>query len=109
MADIDYPLLPEQLPEGALHTPERKLMWAVLIDAIERVNGSHSPEPHHMGESELDALEWFMRPRQGDWLDLYSFESVCDHLGYDPESIRRGVLNSRRRGTWSKMQRMRRV
>lgn len=56
--------------------PERALLLAVLQDAIDRRD-----------------TEWFNRPGYEPY--GFSFEYVCEHLGFEPDWIRGGVLRQR--------------
>ncbi len=69
---------------------EYRLMLAVLQDAVTcwfRCNSVRNGRERRMFQ-ELSA--WFWSDDQ-DW--LYSFESICDHLGLEPNAIRRGLKN----------------
>ncbi len=86
-------LLPEQYMETfrrKLHLePEKKLMLAILEDAIacyqKYVLARDSKGKMLFAEAE----EWFAE-RGGDW--LFSFSSVCETLGFNPDYLREGLF-----------------
>jgi hypothetical protein len=67
--------------------PERRLMWAVLEDAVDcyRKNvGGAKPK------RDFDEVEsWILDP-DGDW--FFSFENICATLGIDADYLRCGLL-----------------
>lgn len=66
----------------------RRLMIAILEDALNvfcRMGGTTDVRGREMF---AEAEEWF-ESRDGDW--LFSFESVCSVLGFEPEYVRRGL------------------
>jgi hypothetical protein len=69
--------------------PEKRLMWAVLEDAVEcyrRHVGDGKGKPN----GEFDEVEsWILDP-DGDW--FFSFENICATLGIDADYLRRGLL-----------------
>ena len=73
---------------------EKKLMLAVLKDAVEclekyrRARNSSGRELYH------NALEW-VEDRNTDW--LFSFTNVCDLLGFDPDYLRESLLKREHR------------
>jgi len=86
-------LLPEQYLETfrrKLHLePEKKLMLAILEDAIACFQKYVSARD---GKGKLlfqETEEWVL-DQGGDW--LFSFANVCDILGFDPDYLRRGLL-----------------
>ena len=69
--------------------PEKKLMLAVLEDAVACFrNGLHARD-HRRRELFKDSEAW-IREENGDW--LFSFEHICDILGLDARSIRNELL-----------------
>jgi len=69
--------------------PERRLMCAVLEDAVECYR-KHFTD--HKGKSNDDFNEvesWILDP-DGDW--FFSFENICATLGIDAEYLRSGLL-----------------
>ena len=86
-------LLPEQFLETfrrKLHLePEKKLMLAVLEDAIACYQKYIFARD---GKGKLlfqDAEEW-IQERGGDW--LFSFANVCETLGFNPDYVRQGLM-----------------
>jgi hypothetical protein len=76
---------------SALKTPEVWLMVAVLEDALATLLGNGNSERFKQAKSE--AWKWFfvwVGKKYDDY--LFSFDSVCSHLGLDREFVRRGVL-----------------
>ena len=69
--------------------PEKTLMLAVLEDAIEcfqKYASSNSPKTRQLYE---EAEEWILE-QDSDW--LFSFNQVCVTLGWNPQYIRKGLL-----------------
>jgi len=63
-------------------------MIAILEDALNvycRMVGTNDVRAREMF---VEAEEWF-ESQDGDW--LFSFESVCQVLGFEPEYLRRGL------------------
>lgn len=68
--------------------PERRLLVAVLEDALHVLQtraGRHDSRARLLC---AEVLEWVARDHDGG---LYSFRSICDHLGLDAAYWRRGV------------------
>lgn len=69
--------------------PEKRLMLAVLEDAVACFrNGLHARD-HRRRELFKDSEAWIAE-ENGDW--LFSFEHICDLLGVDARSIRNELL-----------------
>jgi len=69
--------------------PERRLMWAVLEDAVVSYR-RHVGEAKGNPNGEFDEVEsWILDP-DGDW--FFSFENICATLGIDAEYLRSGLL-----------------
>ena len=85
-------LIPDQYFE-TLHSkaglkPEKRLMLAVLEDAVACFR-KHTAARSGSGKKLFaEAEEWFLE-KDGDW--SFSFESICGALGLDPEYLRRGL------------------
>ena len=86
-------ILPSQFAErGRARTPEQRLMWAVLSDALDLLLARLRP----------GALKATSRPRaiaearawveSDDTLWPFSFENICGALGLHPDWLRRRVL-----------------
>jgi hypothetical protein len=72
----------------------RRLMIAILEDALNvfcRMVGTADVRGREMF---VEAEEWF-ESRNDEW--LFSFESVCAVLGFEPEYLRRGLRAWKRR------------
>jgi hypothetical protein len=67
---------------------ERALMRAVLEDAIRCLSGEIGPV-RERPQLAAEARAWL---EASDTRWPYSFENVCDHLGFDPERLRSRVL-----------------
>jgi hypothetical protein len=87
-------LLPEQYLDTfrrKLHLePEKKLMLAVLEDAIACFQ-KYVLARDGKGKLLFQETEEWVLDGNGDW--LFSFANVCDTLGFDPEYLRRGLLD----------------
>ena len=69
--------------------PEKKLMLAVLEDAINCFQANVMAERGRRKRLFDETLDWFL-DRGDDW--LFSFESVCEILRLNPDYVRRGLL-----------------
>ncbi|HEY7165766.1 MAG TPA: hypothetical protein VIB79_14465 [Candidatus Binatia bacterium] len=87
-------LLPEQFLDTfrrKLHLePEKKLMLAVLEDAIACYQ-KYVLARDGKGKLLFQETEEWIVDGNGDW--LFSFANVCETLGFDPEYMRRGLLD----------------
>ena len=95
----------DTLRRKTLLEPEKRLMLAILEDAIncyqENLFSRRPKNKRLFDETE----EWITTPG-GDW--IFSFDNVCESLGFNPEYARRGLLrwkeiNRRKQpqsGTW---------
>jgi hypothetical protein len=85
----------ENLRSKTLFEPEKRLMLAVLEDGIY----CYFDNLHAGGSKRKrlfeDAAAWIVED-SSDW--VFSFESVCDALGLNPEYVRQGLLRWRERG-----------
>ena len=86
-------LLPTQYFENfrrkTLFEPEKRLMLAVLEDAVNSFQDNllaHSVKNKRLF---AEAEEWIVEV-DGDW--IFSFATVCETLGINPEYVRRGLL-----------------
>lgn len=68
--------------------PEKKLMLAVLGDAVACFQNYSFPCNAREEALFRDAEGWFLEEKR-EW--LFSFESICDALGFDPEYVRQGL------------------
>jgi hypothetical protein len=89
-ASIPDALLPDQyfdrLAARASDTPEKRLMFAVLLDAVIQM---HRRNTTGAVEAEL----WVRSPEAGE--SPFSFRNVCDALGIDASYLARGLLDWR--------------
>lgn len=68
--------------------PERVLMLAVLRDAVSYYQDHVSARKGPKRSLHLEAEEWILNR---DRSALFSFEVLCEALGYDPDYIRAGL------------------
>lgn len=68
---------------------QKKLMLAVLQDAVECLEKYRSSKNAIQQELYQDALNWIRDP-SSDW--LFCFTTVCDFLGFDPGYLRQSLL-----------------
>ena len=90
-ASIPDTLLPEQyfdrLAPRVCDTPEKRLMFAVLLDAVVQLQRRHSP-------AATDAEIWIRGEEDRDDAP-FSFRNVCEALALDPSYLARGLLARR--------------
>ena len=65
------------------YVPENELMRAIILRAIEDLKKG--------GELERDALD-FLYDDEDEY--VFSFYSICDHLGFDPVATRECILGA---------------
>ncbi len=78
------------------HTPEKRLLAAMLMDALLEFQKRHDTKGRRAMRAPTDARTWFFA-RDDRW--PFSFENVCLHLHLEPEAIRarlRGIEQARR-------------
>lgn len=82
-------LLPSQIAPGAAQpgVPERRLMAAVLEDAVRVYEGRCREGIYDESFAEVEA--WFAAD---DWAWPFSFVRLCDALGLDAGYLRRGLV-----------------
>jgi hypothetical protein len=68
--------------------PERVLMLAVLRDAVSCYQDHVGVRKGPKRALHLEAEEWIL---DRDRADLFSFEVLCEALGYDPDYMRAGL------------------
>ena len=68
------------------HTPEKKLIAAVLQDAIDCYFKYYSAKTRRGRRIFTEAAQWIFSQDE-DW--LFSYESICEMLKLDPDYIRR--------------------
>jgi hypothetical protein len=77
------------LRRKTLLEPEKRLMLALLEDAIHCFQNNLSAQS--IGKKKLfdEAEQWIVQ-KGTDW--IFSFDYVCDTLGFSPEYVRHGLL-----------------
>src|SRR5262245_41178317 len=70
------------------HHPSRRLLVAVLEDAVITFEKCASARDHRGRRIFLETEAWF---RSDDTAAPFSFIAVCDALGLDPEYVRSGL------------------
>jgi hypothetical protein len=97
----------ENLRRKTLLEPEKKLMLAILEDAVNCFQDNLSAQ-HGRGQKLFEEAEkWIVEPGS-DW--VFSFEHICEALGFKPEYVREGLLRWKarhratqlKRGAWGK-------
>ena len=91
-------LLPEQLAPGAVPlSPERRLLWAVLVQAVAdlHLRRNAGGRRRHGG----DPTAWFL-DRDDEW--VFGFESICDELGLDADAVRTAIFGGARTAWWGR-------
>jgi hypothetical protein len=68
--------------------PEKALMLAVLEDGVRCFQDNLSAHSEKKKKLFEEALEWLFSD-DADW--LFSFISICEALGFDPDYLRRGL------------------
>jgi hypothetical protein len=91
-------LLPSQyfdrLRRRSEYDAERRLMIAVLEDAVDVYRKQAGAREHRGRQLFADAEEW-IENRDRTW--LFSFENICDVLDIDASYVRRGLHEWKRR------------
>jgi len=86
-------LLPSQyfaiLKRKGAHEPERRLVVAVLEDAVECFQKHICARDEKARQLFVDAEEWICSEDRS-W--PFSFENVCDLLQINPQYLRRGLM-----------------
>ena len=72
------------------HTPEKKLIAAVLQDAIDCYIKHSSAKTRRGRRIFTEAAQWIFS-QEDDW--LFSYESICEMLNVDPDYIRRVLMD----------------
>jgi hypothetical protein len=79
----------DNLRRKTLFEPEKRLMLALLEDAIGCFQDNLSAQA--VGKKKLfDEAEQWIVEKDGDW--IFSFDHVCETLGFTPEYVRQGLL-----------------
>jgi hypothetical protein len=74
--------------------PEKKLMLAVLEDAIGCFQNFVCATDNRQKKWFLEAEEWFTE-EESEW--IFSFENICDVLRLDPQYLRQGLISWKRK------------
>jgi hypothetical protein len=79
----------DNLRRKSILEPEKRLMLAILEDAIDSFQDNVLAERGKAKSRFGEAQEWILQ-RDNDW--VFSFESICEELGFDPRYVRQGLL-----------------
>jgi hypothetical protein len=69
--------------------PEKKLMLAVLEDAVRCFQDNVFAQNGKRKKLFDDVEEWILE-ENSDW--IFSFENICEVLGFNPQYVRKGLL-----------------
>jgi hypothetical protein len=97
---IEHVILPSQFYDDRNcrieeAVPIRRLMHAILRDALECVAGRTGKTGFSARKTSQEALDWI---EDTDDREIFSFTSVCDSLQIDPEAVRTSLHNWRASG-----------
>src|SRR5262245_58610990 len=76
--------------------PERRLMLAILGDAIDCYQDNLLAKRGSAGRLFTEAEEWILE-KGSDW--IFSFKNICETLGFNPEHVQRGYLRCKEKKT----------
>jgi hypothetical protein len=79
----------DNLRRKSLLEPEKRLMLAILEDAVSRYQDNLLSQDKRGKRLFADAEDWFVETGS-DW--IFSFENVCEALGFNPAYVRQGLL-----------------
>jgi len=79
----------DNLRRKTLLEPEKRLMLALLEDAIHCFQDNLSAQTTTKKKL-FDETEGWILQTDGDW--IFSFDQVCEALGFSPEYVREGLL-----------------
>jgi hypothetical protein len=79
----------DESPGKTLLGPEKRLMLAVLANAIDGFHDNHSARCGNK-KRRFDEVQRWIFESPGDW--VFGFENICSALGFSPEYIRQGLL-----------------
>jgi hypothetical protein len=86
-------LAPEQfyatLRRNHFVDPERRLMAAILEDAMACLSKDPHGYPRQHRKHFVEAYAWINANESEEW--IFSFANICDTLGFDPSYLRRGL------------------
>ncbi len=84
----------ETLRKKTVLEPEKRLMLALLEDAVHCFRDNLSAQTARKKKL-FDETEVWIREKGGDW--IFSFDQVCEALGFSPEYVRQGLLRWKER------------
>jgi hypothetical protein len=76
--------------------PEKRLMLAILEDAINCYQDNLLAKRSREGRLFTEAEEWILE-KGSDW--IFSFKNICETLGFNPEYVRQGLLQWKEKKT----------
>src|SRR5437870_7079582 len=79
----------ETLRRKTILEPEKRLMLAILEDAIHCFQDNLLAQNVRRRQLFEEAEEWIVEV-DGDW--VFSFENICEALGFNPAYVRQGLL-----------------
>jgi len=86
-------LAPEQfystLRRSTFVDPERRLMAAILEDAVSCLSKDLHRRPRQQRKQFAEAHSWINADGVEDW--IFSFTNVCETLGFNPGYLRQGL------------------
>lgn len=88
-------IMAEQLRHDRAWSPEQRLCVAVLEKAIRDLDLGNRSDTKNGARIRAEVLGWVDSPDE-EW--PFSFLSICDYLGVDPDALRRAVHARRLRG-----------
>ncbi len=74
--------------------PEKRLMLALLEDAVHCFRDNLSSQTARKKKLFDETENWILQ-KDGDW--IFSFDQVCEALGFSPEYVRQGLLRWKKR------------
>ena len=96
--DLSFLFEPDVLASNQFHSvikssslpdPERRLMVAILEDAVSCLSKDPRRCPRQQRKSFDEAHSWINASDADGW--IFSFTNVCETLGFDPGYLRRGL------------------
>ena len=84
------------LRRKTLLEPEKRLMLAILEDAINCYQDNLLTRRGSAGRLFMEAEEWILE-KGSDW--IFSFKNICETLGFNPEYVRQGLLRWKEKKT----------
>jgi hypothetical protein len=84
------------LSKKTLLEPERRLMLAILEDAIDCYQDNLLARRGRARKVFTEAEEWILE-KGSDW--IFSFGNICGTLGFNPEYVRQGLLRWKEKKT----------